>query len=175
LIKLVKNIIKKSFAKILDIGFQYKEENKRREFLLPHSVNVYNVSLEGNVSIDEFTYINEGSRIDTGPNSSVKIGKHCSIGRHVHITSKTHDLKQPTTDELHSTILHKESDVIIGDYVWIGDKVTILPNVIIGGFAIIGANSVVTKNVKPFEVVGGVPARHIKFNINHYQYPNRQD
>jgi len=175
LIKELKNIIKKSCAKILDIGLQYKEENKKRDFLLPHSVNVYNVSLEGNVSIDEFTYVNEGSRIDTGPNASVKIGKHCAIGRHVHITSKTHDLRQPTTDKLNSTILHKESDVIIGDYVWIGDKVTILPNVKIGDFAIIGANSLVTKSVKPFEVVGGVPARHIKFNMNHYQYSSRQD
>jgi len=173
--KAIKNIIKKLSSKIHDLSFQYKEEETKRQFLLPESVRVYNVSVEGNVSINECTYINEGSRIDTGPNASIKIGKHCAIGRYVRITAKSHDLKRPTTDAFHKEILHKESDVIIGDYVWIGDKALILPGVIIGDFAIIGANSVVTTNVKAFEVVGGVPARHIKFNDEHEQFSSRQE
>lgn len=166
----VKNIIKRLLAKILDLALEYKQEEKKRKFRLPPSVSIYNVSLEGNVSIDEFTYINERSRIDSGANSLVKIGKHCAIGREVHITSKTHDLRQPTTDETHNTILHKESDVVIGDYVWIGDKVTILPGVEIGNYAVIGAHSLVTKNVKQFEIVGGIPAKHIRFNSSHYKF-----
>lgn len=54
--------------------------------------------------------------------------------------------------------------VIIGKNVWIGDKATILPGVTIGEGAVIAANSVVSKNVPPFSVVGGIPARIIKQN-----------
>jgi maltose O-acetyltransferase len=166
----IKNIIKRFSAKILDLGLQYREEKIKREFSLPNSVRVYNVSLEGQVSIGEFTYVNEGSRIDTGPKASIVIGKHCAIGRYVHITAKTHDLRQPTTSELQGEILHKESNVKIGDGVWIGDKVSILPGVTIGNYAVIGAHAVVTDDVKDFEIVGGIPARHIKFNSEHYLF-----
>ena len=166
----IKNIIKRFSAKILDLGLQYKEENIKREFSLPPSVSVYRVSIEGNVSIDECTYINEGSRVDTGPTASIKIGRHCAIGRYVHITAKTHDLQQPTTDENHKQILHKESNVVIGNYVWVGDKAVILPGVTIGNFAIIAAHAVVKNDVKDFEVVGGAPAKHIKFNSEHYLF-----
>lgn len=124
------------------------------------------------MSFGEHTYINEGSRIDSGTASKVMIGRHCAIGRFVHITSKTHDLSRPTTDEDNPHIKHVEADVLIGDYVWIGDKVTILPGVKIGNYAVVGAHSLVTRNVKPFEVVGGIPAIHIKFNTVHYLYAN---
>ena len=49
----------------------------------------------------------------------------------------------------------------IGDNVWIGEKVTILAAVTIGEGAVIAANSVVTKNVAPYTVVAGVPAKVI--------------
>ena len=52
--------------------------------------------------------------------------------------------------------------VIIGNNVWIGDKATVLPGVSIGDGAIIGANSVVTKDVPAFSVVAGNPAKIIK-------------
>ena len=52
--------------------------------------------------------------------------------------------------------------VIIGKNVWVGDKVSIMPNVRIGDGAIIAANSVVTKDVPPYSIVGGNPAKVIK-------------
>ena len=54
-------------------------------------------------------------------------------------------------------------DVEIGDGVWIGANVFINPGVIIGENSIVGANSVVTKNVEPFSIVGGVPAKFIRY------------
>ena len=120
--------------------------------------------------IGEFTYINEFSRIDSGKCSKVTIGRHCAIGRFVHITSKTHSLLSPTTDENTLVIEQEEDDVFIGNYVWIGDKVTILPGVKIGDYAIVGAHSLVTRDVRPFEIVGGAPASHIRFNLTHYRY-----
>jgi virginiamycin A acetyltransferase len=64
-----------------------------------------------------------------------------------------HDWPVPITDV---------SDVNIGNGVWIGDRTTILPGVTVGDGAVCAAGSVVTANVAPFSVVGGVPAREIR-------------
>lgn len=56
--------------------------------------------------------------------------------------------------------------VNIGHDVWIGEKVIILDGVNIGNGAVIAAGAVVTKDVKPYSVVGGVPARHIKYRFD---------
>jgi len=167
-------MIKGFILKVLSVAYamihQHRIDLLRKKFNVPASVSINDISLEGHIIIDEFTYLNDYTRVDSGDHSKIKIGKHCAIGRFVHITSKTHDLIQPTTDELNSTIRLREADVIIGNYVWIGDKVTILPGVEVGDYAVIAAHAVVTKNVKPFEVVGGVPARHIRFNESHYRF-----
>lgn len=55
-----------------------------------------------------------------------------------------------------------KGDTIVGNDVWIGQNATILPGVHIGDGAIIGANSVVTKNVEPYSIVAGNPARFIR-------------
>ena len=52
--------------------------------------------------------------------------------------------------------------VVIGDDVWIGSRVIILPGVKIGNGSVIGAGAVVTKDVEPYSVVGGVPAKLIR-------------
>jgi acetyltransferase-like isoleucine patch superfamily enzyme len=93
-----------------------------------------------------------------------------AIGRQVHITSKTHDFSLPTSDETHIVHITIEKDTVVGNYVWIGDKVFIKEGITIGDYAIIGANSVVIEDVKPFEIVAGIPARHIRFNSAHYKY-----
>ena len=54
--------------------------------------------------------------------------------------------------------------MVIGNDVWIGDKATILPGVTIGDGAVVAANAVVTKDVPPYSIVGGNPARVIKSN-----------
>ena len=60
----------------------------------------------------------------------------------------------------------REHPVTIGHDVWIGHGATILPGVRIGTGAIIGSGAVVTKDVAPYEIVGGVPAKHIKFRFS---------
>ena len=62
--------------------------------------------------------------------------------------------------------MYTAGPVIIEDGVWIGDKVTILPNVRIGKNAVIGANSVVTKDIPENCVAGGIPAKIIKTITN---------
>jgi acetyltransferase-like isoleucine patch superfamily enzyme len=55
-----------------------------------------------------------------------------------------------------------EAPITIGKNVWIGTRATILPGVEIGDGVIIGANSLVTKNVMPYTIVGGIPAKFIR-------------
>lgn len=55
-----------------------------------------------------------------------------------------------------------DKDIVIGNDVWIGHSAYIMPGVTIGDGAIVGAHAVVTHDVKPYDVVGGVPARVIK-------------
>lgn len=86
-------------------------------------------------------------------------------GKFVTITDNSHG--NPTmSEELDVSPLkrpaYSKGEVIIGNNVWIGDKVTILPNVKIGEGCIIGANAVVTKDIPPYCIVGGNPARIIK-------------
>ena len=101
--------------------------------------------------------------------NKVSIGSNVLIGKFVTITDNSHGANTygeldvpPSKRELYS-----KGEVIIDDNVWIGDKVTILPNIKIGKGAIIGANSVVTKDVPPFVIACGNPLRII--NILKYE------
>lgn len=96
--------------------------------------------------------------------SSIVIGKGCLTGRWVTITDNSHgsftesDLKiAPKQRELRS-----KGNVIIGDNVWIGEKATILPGVSIGTGSIIAANAVVTKDIPPYSIAAGCPAKVIR-------------
>ena len=165
-------IIKRLANKILELAEQYRREVLYQKFNLPSSVKFNNVSFEGNILIGEKTYINDHTRIDSGLKSKVIIGAHCAIGRFVHISSKTHDLLQPTTDNSHVKINEIESDVNICDEVWIGDHCYVSAGVTIGNNAVIAAFAFVNRNVEPFEIVGGVPIKHIRFNKKHYKFNN---
>lgn len=102
--------------------------------------------------------------IHIGAISKIVIGKGVLIGANVLITDHYHgkidteELKIPPAKRK----LYSKGPVIIEDNVWIGENVAILPGVTIGKNAIIGANSVVTKDVPSNSVVGGNPARVIK-------------
>lgn len=89
----------------------------------------------------------------------ISIGNRVMIGSHTAITSITHDYTQE--DMRFSPTIRKP--VVIEDDVWIGTHSIILPGVTVGKGAVIGANSVVTKDVEPYSIVIGSPAKHLKF------------
>jgi serine acetyltransferase len=62
-----------------------------------------------------------------------------------------------------------KGDIIIGNDVWIGAKATIMSGITIGDGAIIAAGSVVVKDVEPYSMVGGNPAKHLKFRFTEKQ------
>jgi acetyltransferase-like isoleucine patch superfamily enzyme len=125
----------------------------------------------GRISIGRDCFVGEGSRIWSSVN--VTIGNRVLISHNVNIhDNSSHPLN---AKERHADFLHVrkiglqdkmdigESKIIIGNDVWIGFNSTILKGVTIGDGAVIGANSVITKNVPPYAVVVGNPSRIIKY------------
>lgn len=116
--------------------------------------------------VGDYTRINE--RIYICGNSPVKIGKYSGIGYSVRIITANHITGRPLirmneffTEEADALLIDK-GPITIGNDVWIGDSVIILPGVQVGDGAVVGAGAVVTKNVPPYTIVGGVPAKKIK-------------
>lgn len=112
--------------------------------------------------------IGDGSEIGSGAHitavNSIVLGKNVLCGKNVTITDNAHgaiERHQLKMSPIKRAISSK-GPVIIGNNVWIGDKSSILPNVRIGEGCIIAANSVVTKNIPPFCIAAGIPAKVIK-------------
>lgn len=110
-----------------------------------------------NIEIGNHVFLNHHIEL-VAAHSSIKIGSFVRIGQYVHIFTLVHGIgrKQPMYDQAESY-----SPVVIEDDVWIGASATILPGVTIHRGAIVGAGAVVTKDVPPYVVVGGVPAKII--------------
>lgn len=89
------------------------------------------------------------------------IGKNVMMGPDVTILTHTHNIER--TDIPMGQQGMRISEVVIGNDVWIGMRVIIMPGVKIGNGVVIGAGAVVTKDVPDFAIVGGVPAKVIKF------------
>lgn len=139
--------------KEMDIKKRFDIHPSVRFGYLPH------VAMKGNVVIGKDTYFNSGLII-SGKNSTVKIGSTCAIGYNVCIYAVTHDPKDATGPEEARRIIEK--NVEIGNHVWIGNNVVILPGVKIGDYSVVGANAVVTKDIPEHCVAGGLPAALIK-------------
>lgn len=104
------------------------------------------------IKIGEGTIIGYASFIDG--RDSVKIGSHTDIASEVMIYSSQHDLG---SEDFHAI----SAPVSIGNYVFVGPRAIILPGVTIGDGAVVAAGAVVTKDVEPSAIVGGVPAKVI--------------
>lgn len=110
------------------------------------------------VRIGEYTQINPFTVIYGG--SGVYIGDNVMIAPHCMIAGGNHDFKQIEKPMRHAGNLSK-GPIIIEDNVWIGANCTITDGVTIGKDAVVAANSVVTKDVQAYDIVGGVPAKVI--------------
>lgn len=105
-----------------------------------------------NISVGDDTIIGEGVVLDG--RDKLSIGSHVDIATEVMIYNSEHNVN----DE---NFAADNGKVIIEDYVFIGPRAIVLAGVTIGRGAIVGAGAVVTKDVPPFAIVGGVPAKII--------------
>ena len=154
-------------------------KNVRSEFKLWSGVTRYNFQQQ-KYDIGKNSYLSKNVIIG----ENVKIGKYCSIGRDVVIAPSQHPKDRISThpftyhhkgDGLYgewstplSQIIPKKASpqTIVGNDVWIGMKSIIQDGVTIGNGAIIGSGAIVTKDVPPYAIAAGVPARVIKYRFS---------
>lgn len=124
--------------------------------------------VESNLSVGLNSVINRNCHLDC--RGGIVLGNNVSISPECSLITGSHDVNSPDFKYI-------EGHIIINDYVWIGTRAMILPNIELGEGAVICAGAVVTKDVRPYTIVGGVPARKIgnrSKNLNyscHYLIP----
>ena len=122
-----------------------------------------NVNIESNATFSSKVTLEDYSGI--GINAKIygtcHIGRYVMMGTDVTIITRNHRFDR-TDIPMMEQGFEEERPVYIGNDVWIGDRVLILPGVHIGDGSIIAAGSVVTKDVPPYSIVAGVPARKIR-------------
>ena len=105
------------------------------------------------VFLGERNVINFGCLFD-GRKFQIRTGSNVSIGPEATILTLGHDPRSATFED-------RGGDVLIGDRVWIGYRAIVLPGVTIGEGAVVGAGAVVTRDVEPYTIVAGNPAKKI--------------
>ena len=128
------------------------------------------------------SYMNYGTvkLIKTGEDATCYQGSYCSVAENVRAYLGGHHRTDYITTFPFGSIMPEfwgkevyghpanKGDIIIGSDVWIGDNVSIMPNVTIGDGACIGCNSVVTKDVEPYSIVAGNPAKFIRYRFSEH-------
>ncbi|MDQ1041032.1 maltose O-acetyltransferase [Streptomyces sp. V3I8] len=114
------------------------------------------VDYGSNITIGARTFVNYNlTALDV---AAITIGEDCQIGPNVQLLTPTHPLEpQPRRDKLEAA-----RPITIGDNVWLGGGVIVLPGVTIGDDSVIGAGAVVTKDVPAGVVAVGNPARQVR-------------
>lgn len=116
---------------------------------------------QGSISLADDVVISRGVHLVA--HTGISIGKGSMIGEYTSIRDSNHRVIDGTQIR-HSG--HDASPILIGNNVWIGRGVTILPGVRIGDNAVVAANSVVNRSVPESSVVGGIPARQLSGKIS---------
>lgn len=115
------------------------------------------ITFPQHISIGEETSIGPQCSLQASSQGHISIGKRCAIAAYTRIVTPTHD-----SEALPVSAVGINKSVVIGDDVWIGRGVIVLPGVTIGSRSIIAAGAVVNRDIPPDMLAGGVPARVIR-------------
>jgi phosphonate metabolism protein (transferase hexapeptide repeat family) len=126
--------------------------------------------------LGDFSYLGAGCMV-----SDATIGRFCAIAAQVRLGAPNHPLDRPSQHRFtycpeyyaeaaqrdHDFFKNRRTDrLLIGHDVWIGHGVIVLPGITVGNGAVLAAGAVVSRDVEPYTIVGGVPARHIRERFN---------
>lgn len=148
-----------------DIGYLRKISYKFRQFLcrplLRETGEIFGIGQDVNFGNGANVIMKESANLGPGchisGNGLVTIGQHVMMGYQCMIVTQNHKYLAEGYDGVET------SDVVIDDYAWLGHRVIILPGVHVGKHAIIGAGSIVTKNIPDYAIAVGNPAIVKKF------------
>lgn len=157
----------------------YKKEQRKRELYSKYGNLTKYWLTDPRAEIGDFTY-GIPNIAEFNPNWKLRIGRFCSISNNVEILFGGQHHYDWVSQYAFNPIVQKFFDnftysdkpvkpVEIGNDVWIGKNVTILQGVTIGDGAVIGTNSVVAKDIPPYAIVIGNPARIIKYRFGEKQ------
>jgi len=174
--------MRRLLVKFFGYIFFFYDIEKRRAFRAYYSESAsFNRELRKKGVIGRNTYVNISTRI--GDKKHTRIGKFCSIAANVMIGTGMHPVHYLTTSPISyqtSNISHDDlsfpkdrflnyedsKPVTIGNDVWIGLNAVIMDGITIGDGAIVGAGAVVTRDVPPYGIALGVPARVVKYRFD---------
>ena len=135
---------------------------------------IYRATLSGKVRIARYTSLWGPSTLVSGGGQGVEIGSFCSIAHHVFLQEEFHNSQRTTTYFIERNLLGQpelpealitKGPIRIGHDVWIGAGAQVLSGVTIGDGAIVAAGAIVTRDVAPYAVVAGNPARLIRYRF----------
>lgn len=182
------------YRQIKSVTIRKKLKQEKRCYISARSNVDYGTCVfEGNNQIGKFTimhhcimglgsYVSESSVLER-----VEIGRYCSVGPHVHIINGRHPardyvsthpvfyaketpikksfVKENRFEEFVYADKERKLFVEVGNDVWIGDGASIMEGVRIADGTIIAAGAVVVKDTQPYEIIGGNPAKHIRYRF----------
>jgi acetyltransferase-like isoleucine patch superfamily enzyme len=147
------------------IGDELRVEAWRRLGLRANEVDIgprVSIRSPAHVTIGDGSHISGTVLIDAW--TDIRIGRNCIFNDDIKLIGGSHHLDSPD-------FAGYEEPIEIGDYVWLPHRILVMPGVTIGHHAVVGSGSVVTRDVEPYAVVAGTPAKVIGERARHeYTY-----